>query len=143
MSSRRKRTAEEVWKALEAQAEEAELARIERLSDEELDRELRQAGIDPDAIAGEVPVFLRAPDGEEAARRDDEDDAWVTGSGAPAATKRPRWAWLVAAALVLVALAIALARRSPREAKPPEPAPTATPPVPPAPEPPTVPGKPQ
>jgi hypothetical protein len=58
MSGPQKRTDAETWAALEAmakesddrdeaEADEAEMARIAALSDEELDRELAAAGIDP------------------------------------------------------------------------------------------------
>jgi hypothetical protein len=48
MTERGKRTDAEVWEALEkVAAEVGELERIDALSDDELDRELRAAGIDP------------------------------------------------------------------------------------------------
>jgi hypothetical protein len=51
MTEARKRTDAEVWNALETIAADAELARIEALSDGELDGELRAAGMDPESIA--------------------------------------------------------------------------------------------
>lgn len=59
MNPPRKRTDAEVWRALEA-APEAELARIDALSDDELDRELRDAGISPERAASVVRPPARA-----------------------------------------------------------------------------------
>ena len=63
MSEPRKRTDAEVWQALEKVAAELkELERIDALSDEELDRELRAAGIDPAEATGLGPdVLVRPP----------------------------------------------------------------------------------
>jgi hypothetical protein len=51
MTEARKRTDAEVWHALETIAADAEPARIDALSDGDLDGELRAAGIDPESIA--------------------------------------------------------------------------------------------
>jgi hypothetical protein len=52
MTERGKRTDAEVWEALEKiTAEVGELERIDALSDDELDRELRAAGIEPEEAA--------------------------------------------------------------------------------------------
>ena len=48
MTDARKRTAAEVWQALSA---DAELAHLAAQSDEDVDRALREAGIDPDEAA--------------------------------------------------------------------------------------------
>ena len=64
MNPPRKRTDAEVWRALEA-APETELARIDALSDDELDRELREAGVSPELAASIVspraPAVARPP----------------------------------------------------------------------------------
>jgi hypothetical protein len=51
MSAPRKRSDAELWGAVEDVAAQAELSRIEALSDEEVDRELRAAGIEPGKAA--------------------------------------------------------------------------------------------
>jgi|HubBroStandDraft_2_1064218.scaffolds.fasta_scaffold534072_2 hypothetical protein len=63
MTEPRKRTDAEVWQALEKVAAELkDLERIDALSDEELDRELRAAGIDPaEALELGPDVVVRAP----------------------------------------------------------------------------------
>lgn len=62
MTEPRKRTDAEVWQALEKVAAELkDLERIDALSDEELDRELRAAGIDPDEAMELGPAFLVRP----------------------------------------------------------------------------------
>src|SRR5258708_13021428 len=51
MSAPRKRSDAELWRAIEDVAAQAELSRIEVLSEEEVDRELRAAGIEPGQAA--------------------------------------------------------------------------------------------
>jgi len=63
MTERGKRTDAEVWEALEKiTAEVGELERIDALSDDELDRELRAAGIDPaEAATFGQDIVVRPP----------------------------------------------------------------------------------
>jgi hypothetical protein len=77
MGGPQKRTEAEAWRALEStaaaenddgaldEADEKELARITALSDEELDKELAAAGIDPDSVrtkGSEIATQLRERD---------------------------------------------------------------------------------
>jgi hypothetical protein len=128
----RKRTPAELWTAIERVADEAELARIDALGDEELDRELRQAGIDPDAAAGVVKEGLsrsRAPaplgvtsaearsQPAPSASRNTPGPRGSRGANEPRA-RAVRWvAWAAAAALV-GAVALVLARRDDGVAQP-------------------------
>lgn len=69
MTTPRKRTTAEVWRDLEDAANEANLARLDAQPKEELDRELREGGIDPDdaadvgmdLLASGPPEHLGAP----------------------------------------------------------------------------------
>jgi hypothetical protein len=65
----RKRTPEEQWKALEAQAHEDEMDRILALSEADLDRELADAGLDPAAVGDDAAALaermLRRREGQE------------------------------------------------------------------------------
>jgi hypothetical protein len=88
MKPPRRRTDAEVWRALEA-APETELARIDALSDDELDRELRDAGVSPELVAGVVQP--RAP--------------------AVALRRTRTWAWVALAAGVALVIAATARRR--------------------------------
>jgi len=52
-TDKKKRTAKEVWEAIERQAAEDEMDRIQALSSEDLDRELREQGVDPEKVRNE------------------------------------------------------------------------------------------
>jgi hypothetical protein len=95
-------TPEEVLDAIEDADAADEAARILALSDGDLDRELYEAGLDPDAVRARGRKI-----GERAMRfageRSADGDAWVT--AAPPAPRRsvpPRWSVLLAAALAAV-----------------------------------------
>jgi hypothetical protein len=104
MSQQRKHrlTPEEVLDAIEDADAADEAGRILALSDDDLDRELQEAGLDPDAVRARGRTI-----GERAMRavgeRSADGDAWVT--AAPPARRRsvaPRWSVLLAAALAAV-----------------------------------------
>jgi hypothetical protein len=109
MNPPRKRTDAEVWRALEASAE-TELARIDALSDDELDRELRDAGISPDLAASIVqPPPSVAPPREPAVARPPvavpPRERLVTPQGTPT------WGWVALAAAVALVIATTARRR--------------------------------
>jgi hypothetical protein len=79
MTEPRKRTAAEVWRALEKVTADADLERIDALSDDDLDRELRAAGVDPAEAAKVGPEGLaRTPQQRPKPRRPVRWVAWVT-----------------------------------------------------------------
>jgi hypothetical protein len=61
MSAPRKRSDAELWRAIEDIAAQAELSRIEALSGEEVDRELRAGGIEPGQAAKVGPDVVSKP----------------------------------------------------------------------------------
>jgi len=99
MNPPKKRTPEEAWSALEEVGEDDEVERVLRLSDEALDRELADAGVD----AKEVRERGRAIAGKLSGAGKGEP-------GAPLARvapfRRARWAVLMAAALGSISLAV-------------------------------------
>jgi hypothetical protein len=122
MTTPAKRTTAQVWQALEAGADEAELARIAALDEDALDRELIAAGIDP-AEAAEV-----GNDVLQAASSDAHVPAAATSR--PRAVDRPdrpkrqtrsapaevHWATWVAMAAVVVLVLTAFSKRREIEA---------------------------
>jgi hypothetical protein len=52
-----KRTPEQVWDTVHADAVDAEMDRVAKLSDEEVDRELADAGFDPAAVAADAAAL--------------------------------------------------------------------------------------
>jgi hypothetical protein len=96
MSEPRKRTNAEVWQALEKITAEAELERVGALSDDELDRELLAAGIDPSEAAKVGQADLARPPKPE--RKAPRTMRWVA------------WAAVAAAAALVVG---GLARKPP------------------------------
>src|SRR5579863_10515712 len=92
---------EEVLAVLEEQAAEDEARAVAKMSDAELDEELRRAGIDPDKALSEVPAAPGATVAESAP---------VSAEPARAPRPRARWstAWIGAAA-VAACFAILLA----------------------------------
>jgi hypothetical protein len=118
MSVPTKRTTAQVWEALEG-SDEVELARIAALDDEALDRELKEAGIDPRVAAqvGKDVLQAAAPDAHVPAAATSRPRG-VDHIGGPVATRRtsPRqttpWvAWLAAAAVVVLVLTAFAKRR--------------------------------
>jgi len=97
VSQPHKRTTAQVWQAVEGlAADEAELRRIDALSDEELDRELREAGTTPEEAAKVGKGLLASGAGKE-------QPPYST-----AARARRRWTvWLVAATLGAIAITLA------------------------------------
>jgi hypothetical protein len=92
MSTTRKRTADEAWDALDQAAVDDEVKRVLALSDEALDEELADAGLDP--------AQIRASGASLGAQIDKR--------AAPTPIRRVRWvAWLAAAALGGVAIVFA------------------------------------
>ena len=96
MTDPRKRTTAEVWQALDKFTADAELARLDAQSDEELDRALREAGIDP-AEAAKV--------GLEALTK--------TPKEGPRPPRKVRWVAWVGAGAAVALIAIALGREQP------------------------------
>jgi hypothetical protein len=99
----RKRTAREVWEAIEEASFRDEVERIVGMSEEELKAELLKDGFDPAELAGPQTVA------ERASRRPDG------GAERPPATVHPlrrvrMIAWLAAAAIGMMALVIAAKR---------------------------------
>jgi len=108
------------WDTIQRVADKGERARLESLSDADLDRELREAGIDPEEADGRLLAAL-AEGGERPARDDPARARTGAGGPAPAAglsdrpassVRRvyPPWGarvlkaapWLAAAAAILV-----------------------------------------
>ncbi|HEV3189523.1 MAG TPA: hypothetical protein VGY54_03450 [Polyangiaceae bacterium] len=82
MSTPRKRSDAELWRAIEDVAAHAQLSRIETLSEEEVDRELRAAGIEPgqaakvgQGVVSKQPVAERATSAKNPRKR---AMAWAT-----------------------------------------------------------------
>ena len=106
MTERGKRTDAEVWQALEkVAAEVGELERIDALSDDELDRELRAAGIDP-AEAAKLGEGLRVRAPPLASR--ERPQAPAPRERSPRPPRKVQWVpWGALAAVVLVAAVLA------------------------------------
>jgi hypothetical protein len=102
-----KRSTADLSKELEARAEQAEIERIDALSDEELDRELREAGIDAD-FAEEIPYFVAAPPEDPS---DEGGGVVAPRRGKPAAPARRVWPWVAAVLVVVIAVAAIAMRR--------------------------------
>jgi hypothetical protein len=96
MTEPRKRTAAEVWRALEKVTADADLERIDALSDDDLDRELRAAGVDP-AEAGKIGSQVLAKTQKEG----------------PRPPRKLRWVAWVGAGAAAALIAIALVREQP------------------------------
>jgi hypothetical protein len=114
MTEPRKRTTGEVWEALEKISDEADLARVDAQSGEEVDRALREAGIDPEEAAktgmnlltpglaekpATAPASLRPPDSRGMRK---------SGRHAP---KVSGVTWLAAAAVLALVIAALIGRR--------------------------------
>ena len=95
MTPRRKRTPEEVRKQRELRVQLAELERIDALTDAELDRELREAGFDPEVEVTTGAWFPYPPDPDKTKLR----------------PRRPPWPWLAAACAIVVLILAAMAAR--------------------------------
>ena len=117
MTERGKRTDAEVWQALEkVAAEVGELERIDALSDDELDRELRAAGIDP-AEAAKLGQDLRVRAPPQASRMAPQTPAPRERSPRP--PRKLQWvAWGALAAVAALVVA-GLAKRPDYAASPP------------------------
>ncbi len=100
--SPRKLTPEEILDLIEEQDAADEAERILALSDEELDRELRQAGIDPQATRERGREIGRAMQAAEQAPP--AADGWVTGAPPPPRSTPARWAVLLAATMTAAAV---------------------------------------
>jgi hypothetical protein len=116
MSAPSKRTTAQVWKALEATADEVELARIDALDDEALDRELRQAGIDPGEAADVGKGVLQSASPEAnvpvaAASQPKGVDSGRQKPARPSGGRMPWVIWLAAAAIAVLVLAAFAERR--------------------------------
>jgi hypothetical protein len=100
MSSKKKRLPDEAWDALKDASLEEEAARIPALSDAELDRELAQHGLDPNAIRARGAAIGKSL----AAAREEplEVGAWVSAPPIAVRALDRRWVLLLAAALALV-----------------------------------------
>jgi hypothetical protein len=107
MTDPRKRTTAEVWQALDKVTADAELARLDAQSDEELDRALREAGIDP-AEAAKIGLEALAKACDKAPTAPD------TPPIAPKASRPPRkvhWGARLAAAAAVAIVVAAIAMR--------------------------------
>jgi len=105
VSERGKRTDAEVWQALEKVAAEVrELERIDALSEDELDRELRAAGIDP-AEAAKLGQDLRVRAPPQASRMSPPAPApRERSSRTPRKVQWVAWGAVAAAAALVVAV---------------------------------------
>ncbi len=122
MTDPRKQSPAEVWRALEKATADAELERIEAMSDDELDAELRAAGIDP-AEAAKIGVDVLGPapasgDGGLASRAPARTGGGVTEvkpvhAEGPPAKGRVYWMAAFAAAAVVIGVLVALPRGGP------------------------------
>jgi hypothetical protein len=65
MSTPRKPKSPVTWKTIERVADKAERARLEALSEEDIDRELREAGIDPEEAVKVVERAIDASEGKQ------------------------------------------------------------------------------
>ncbi len=109
MTDPHKRSPAEVWRALEKASTDAEVGRIDAMTDDELDAELRAAGIDPaDAAKIGVDVLATVPassDGGVASgvpARTGGSEAKPTRDEAPRGRRSVYWiAGLAAAAVVI------------------------------------------
>jgi hypothetical protein len=108
MTEPHKRTNAELWAAVEKGSGDAELARIDALSDEEVDRELREAGIEPGEAAR---VVERAVAGASASGEGKAERGPVAEVVQLKARSRARWVAYVAAAAGVALVATAIARR--------------------------------
>jgi hypothetical protein len=113
MTEPRKRSPAEVWRALENASTDAEVGRIDALSDDELDAELRAAGIDPaDAAKIGADVLGPAPasgDGGVASRvpaRTGVAEAKPAVDDAPRGRRRAYWIAGFAAAAVVIGVLV-------------------------------------
>ncbi len=113
MTEPRKRSPAEVWRALEKASTDAEVGRIDALSDDELDAELRAAGIDPaDAAKIGMDVLEPAPaasDGGVASgvpARTGVAEAKAAVDEAPRGRRRVYWIAGFAAAAVVIGVLV-------------------------------------
>jgi hypothetical protein len=97
MTPPRKRSTDEATSEA-LRAELAEIERIDALSDEELDRELREAGVDFDETARAGVWHLPPPRGEPDGAR-------------PRLSRRRVWPWLAALGAIVVLVLAAFAAR--------------------------------
>jgi hypothetical protein len=126
MTTPAKRTTAQVWRELDAiaeevkltRADEAELARIAALDGEAVDRELRAAGIDPEEAAdvGMDMLQMASPDGHVPAAatsrpRGVEDIGRRDRAGKRSPRVAPWVPWLAMAAIVLLILTAFAKRR--------------------------------
>jgi hypothetical protein len=133
MTEPRKRTNAELWAAIEKASDDTELARIDTLDEEALDRELRAAGIDPDEAAAFVkaaiadvnsPREAKALAARQAPARPPAPSTPRAPSALPAPAPRPlrsRWEPYVATAAVVALVASALTKENHGTATPPPP----------------------
>jgi hypothetical protein len=115
MTEPRKRSPAEVWRALEEASTEAEVRRIDALSDDALDAELRAAGIDPaeaakigEDVLGPVPAPGNGGAASEAPARTRGAEAKPTVDEAPGARRRVYWIAGFAAAAAVLGVLVAL-----------------------------------
>jgi len=102
-----KRTPQDVWKQLVAEAGEDEVEGAANVSVAQADAELREAGFDVRAERARAHALLDDLSGEGAARGPSRDlatdepepNAWVTRAPPPHPQARPRWGLLLAATL--------------------------------------------
>ncbi len=105
MTESRKRSPADVWRALEKAGADAELERVGAMSGDEVDAELRAAGVDP----------------AEAAKIGEDIVAAAPASTAPRDRRRILWVAALGMAAVIVAVFLAWPRPAPEIASPPTP----------------------
>jgi hypothetical protein len=109
MSDKRKRQPHEVWDALEKMALEDEAERVAAMSDEQLDAELRAAGIDPEETRRKGDeIAARAAEIAGRAGPVPVEPAKTVTPTPPAPKKHPRWSMPVVAAMLVAAAAVYL-----------------------------------
>ena len=111
-----KRAKREPWEVLEDLLAEAEMERLEALTPEELDAEMRAKGFDPDDIPTVEEVLARAVERqaarETAATGAIPDNVRPLHASAPVGAPPRRMLWLAAAAFLLVAGSVAFVERA-------------------------------
>src|SRR5580700_9211873 len=98
------------WKFVEKLLREEDLERLDQASDEEVERQLRAAGIDPEEIPTAEELLARAT--ERARKRKEKGIETAKIVPLRVRPKRSAWVvWLVAAAIAAVAATLAVERR--------------------------------